>query len=165
MRCLSALMLAIFVSSSVPAEEAAKPETGPDKSATSFWMEKKMGYTQEILRGLATSDFEAIGVNARQMRLLNRVEGFVRRRNTEYRLQLRTFERICGDMIEQADKENLAGATLAFNQLTVNCVSCHQSLRLPESGSKKVLNKSETVTENAPAPPSNDAKPTEHGND
>jgi hypothetical protein len=44
-------------------------------------------------------------------------------------MHVRAFENICEEIVEQADDENLAGVTLAFNQLTVNCVNCHRSLR------------------------------------
>ena len=92
-------------------------------------MKKKLDYSQAILRGLATGDFEMIKTNGVQMRLLNRVEGFVRRRNPRYRMHVRAFENICEEIVEQANDENLPGVTLAFNQLTVNCVNCHRSLR------------------------------------
>lgn len=109
-------------------------ETESDAAAhpTSVWMKKKLEYSQAILRGLALGDFELIGTNAAQMRLLNKVEGFVRRRNPQYRQQVRVFEDVCDELVEQANEENLAGVTLAFHQLTVNCVRCHQALRAAE---------------------------------
>jgi hypothetical protein len=96
---------------------------------TSLWMEKKMEYSQALLRALATGSHADIGENARQIRLLSKVEGFVRSKKPGYREHLRTFERACGDLILHSDNENLAGVTLAFNQLTISCVECHQTLR------------------------------------
>ena len=92
-------------------------------------MEKKLDYTQAILRALASGDFQTIQENSTLMRRLSKVEGFVRSRNREYRTQLNTFERLCSQMTRQADQQNLEGVVLAFNQLTVSCVSCHQQLR------------------------------------
>ena len=63
------------------------------------------------------------------MRLLNKVEGFMRRRNPRYRMHVRAFESICDEIVEQANDENLAGVTVAFNPLTVNCENCHRTLR------------------------------------
>jgi hypothetical protein len=113
---------------------AAPPQIEGDKvdtaeKSTSLWMEKKMAYSQALLRGLATGNHAEIGENARQMRLLSKVEGFVRSKKPGYREHLRTFERACNDLIIHSDKENLAGVTLAFNQLTISCVDCHQTLR------------------------------------
>ena len=99
----------------------------------SFWMERKLDYSQEILRGLAAGDFESIGRSAEQMRLLNKVEGFVRRRNPEYTAHLNTFTRVSRELAKQAEQENIEGATLKFNQLTISCVSCHETIRTSES--------------------------------
>jgi len=113
-----------------PAKDSASDaEPESDEKPISFWMEKKLEYSQNLLRGLATADFQAISTSGRQMRTLSRVEGFVRNRNNDYRAHLNTFQRVCDEIVRQGEKENLEGATLAFNQLTVSCVSCHRSLR------------------------------------
>ena len=140
MRVLAAMILAFSCSSSAFCEAPAGADTDADSKPTSFWMEKKMEYAQVILRGLASADFVSIGEGAKQMRVLNRVEGFIRKRNPDYRTQLHTFERTCEDLIRQAAEENLPGVTLAFNQLTVSCVSCHQTLRSPETSGSSTLN-------------------------
>ena len=118
-----------------PSDQAAgavtSGETAPDGEVpdTSVWMKKKMEYSQEILRGLAMADFEQIRFNAARLNVLNQVESFVRRKNPEYRTQLHTFNRVSAEIARQADKKNIEGATLAFNQLTVSCVQCHNTLR------------------------------------
>ena len=108
-------------------QEKEKPSE--KKKPTSFWMEKKLAYSQTLLRGLATGDFRAIEMSGRQLSTLNRVEGFVRNRNDDYRAHLNTFQQVCNEIVRQAKKENLEGSTLAFNQLTVSCVNCHRSMR------------------------------------
>jgi cytochrome c556 len=106
-----------------------KQEASDQDKPVSFWMEKKFEYSQTLLRGLATGDFIAIEKSGRQLATLNRVEGFVRNHNDDYRAHLNTFQQVCGEIVRQAKKENLEGSTLAFNQLTVSCVNCHRSLR------------------------------------
>ncbi len=139
MRFLFSMLLATSVfASSLAAEpqnqvgeanqQDAKGEQD-EEDISSVWMKKKLDYSQAMLKGLAMGDFETIKTSGIQMRLLNKVEGFVRRRNPRYKMHLRVFEHICDEIVEQADEENLAGVTLAFNQLTVNCVNCHRSLR------------------------------------
>ena len=132
-RALISMGLVVSFATIAVCDTPAETENKKEGKPTSFWMEKKMDYAQSILRGLATADFESIGDGARQMRLLNKVEGFIRKRNAHYRAQVHSFERVCDEMIRQAEKENLPGVTLAFNQLTVSCVNCHQTLRSPES--------------------------------
>lgn len=114
----------------VTADEALASETST--KPLDFWMQKKLDYSSAILRGLSMGDFELIETNAKQMRLLNKVEGFVRGRNAEYRTQVHTFERVTDEVVRQAKNENIDGVTLAYHQLTVSCVRCHQSLRESE---------------------------------
>lgn len=109
----------------VPVESAEKP--------LNFWMQKKLDYSTGILRGLSLGDFELIETNAAQMRLLNKIEGFVRSRNPDYRTSVHTFERVTDEVIRQAQKKNIDCVTLAYHQLTTSCVRCHQSLRVPDS--------------------------------
>jgi hypothetical protein len=102
----------------------------PDKNQPmSFWMQKKLEYSQNILAGIANSDFDKIVANAQSMRNLNKVEGFVRRQTPSYNVQLLFFEAATDEIIRQAQKDNLEGATLGFAQLTISCVNCHRHLR------------------------------------
>ena len=131
-----ALLLGSAAACLLPSAEsihADEPQTeATEERSMSVWMEKKLAYSQSILKGLSQGDFDSIESNARQMQSLSRVEGFVRRRNPEYGNHLSAFEYICREIIRQSEKKNIEGTTLAFNQLTINCVKCHQSLR--ESG-------------------------------
>jgi hypothetical protein len=106
-------------------KESAKHAEKP----VSFWMEKKMEYAQSILRGLATGDMETVASTAEQMRLLSKVEGFIRGKKPGYRTQLQVFELANREIERQAKADNLEGAAMAFHQLTTSCVSCHVLIR------------------------------------
>ena len=95
----------------------------------SFWMQRKLEYSRNILGGLATDDLDKVLKNAQSMRNLSTIEGFVRRQTPGYATQLRIFEEATDEIIHQAKRDNLDGAALAFTQLTVNCVNCHKRLR------------------------------------
>ena len=126
-----ALMLGMAAASAVAQEE-------DQEKPTSFWMEKKLEYSERILSGLATEDFEAIRKNASAMQKLNRIEGFVRRRDAkDYRTQLQIFEYANSELIRSAEHKNVEGAALAFTQLTLSCVNCHKVIRQPEATEKK----------------------------
>ncbi len=118
-----------------PTGTAATEDSVPasDDKPMSVWMEKKLIHSQAILRGLAMGDFADVKYNAGRLKVLNRVEGFVRRKNPDYRAHLHTFSRVSAEIERQAENENIEGATLAFNQLTVSCVECHKSLRSDDS--------------------------------
>jgi len=114
---------------------AGMSAVGGDQEATgteqpeSFWMRKKLEYSQNILAGIATADFDKIVLNAESMRSLSKIEGFVRGRKPGYRTQLHIFEESVDEIIRQGQKDNVDGAALAFTQLTISCVNCHKQLR------------------------------------
>jgi hypothetical protein len=99
------------------------------QNTPSFWMQKKLEYSQNILAGLAEADFDKIAENAQAMQGLSKVEWFVRSRTPGYRTQLEIFLDANADLVKQAKQENLEGASFAFTQLTISCVNCHRKIR------------------------------------
>ena len=112
------------------AEDSQADSSDPNAKPLSFWMKAKLDYSAAILRGMAMGDFEAVKKNAKQMQVLNRVEGFVRRRNPDYARQVENFERVTKDLVRQAEIGNIDGIALEFSQLSLSCVRCHQVLRV-----------------------------------
>jgi cytochrome c556 len=111
------------------AAQPARTQEGKEQDIN-FWMKKKLDYSQAILSGLATADFDAINKNATSMDRLSKLEKFVRRSDAEeYRAQLRVFLAANKDLIKATEKKNIDGATLAFTQMTLSCVNCHKALR------------------------------------
>lgn len=113
---------------SKPAPTRAVPRVS-DAQPMSFWMQKKLDYSKAVLESLTKGEFEQLADNAEQMRLLGKIEGFVRRKNEDYRVQLQTFDVANQELVRQAKRRNAEGAALAFNQLTTSCVACHVLLR------------------------------------
>jgi cytochrome c556 len=122
--CVAAVFLAIGVIAN--GDEGQQADQNQPES---FWMKKKLEYSQNILAGIATADFEKIVANAQSMRNLSKIEGFVRAQTPGYRAQLHIFEESADEIIRQAKKDNVDGAALAFTQLTISCVNCHKHLR------------------------------------
>lgn len=81
------------------ADEKAKAD---QNQSTSFWMMKKLDYSQQILAGLANADYDAIVASAQSMRNLSRVEGFIRGQTPGYRRQLEMFDEANVEIIRQA---------------------------------------------------------------
>jgi hypothetical protein len=104
-------------------------EVGGKDQPTSFWMQKKLEYSKNILAGITTADFDKIVENAESMRRLSSIEGFIRGRTPGYRTQLQIFEHSSDEIIRQGQKDNVDGAALAFTQLTISCVNCHKQIR------------------------------------
>lgn len=114
---------ALFIGTLRGQEKAAEQEK------SSVWMKKKLEFTQNILAGLTESDFDKIGRNAKNMNFLGHLEKWARADNPDYKRQVSTFDFANAELIRQAKDKNLPGATLAYNQLTVSCVQCHQIVR------------------------------------
>ncbi len=95
----------------------------------SFWMEKKLEYAKKILEALTSGKHHEIESNAEHMRLLGKIEGFVRRQSPSYSSHLQSFDLATRELTRQARDKNIEGATLAFHQLTTSCVACHRSIR------------------------------------
>ena len=100
-----------------------------DDASGSFWMQKKLEYSGNILEGLAREDFDQIAKNARSMNALSQMEKWVRG-TAEYRTQLRIFQNANKQLITMADGKKLDGAALAYVQLTLSCVNCHKAVRV-----------------------------------
>lgn len=95
-----------------------------------FWMKHKLGFSKKILESLTLGDYVDLAHNARQMRILSKIEGFVRRSNPEYRAQLKAFDRALAELIENAEQENIKHANASFSKMTTSCVTCHAYMRV-----------------------------------
>jgi uncharacterized secreted protein with C-terminal beta-propeller domain len=116
-----AASIAVFTISAQEKPSAKKP--------ASFWMKKKLEYSEKILEGLAKADFAEIEANAKLMNALSSIEEFVRGRDETYTHHLRAFEHATGGLIRQSKQENIDGAALAYMELTLSCVNCHKHIR------------------------------------
>jgi hypothetical protein len=63
------------------------------------------------------------------MQVVSYLEEWDRGEMPEYRRQLGYFEGANKELIRQAKKKNINGATLAYTQLTLTCVQCHNVIR------------------------------------
>ena len=107
-------------------EQNEKPD---EKKPASFWMKKKLEYSEKVLDGLAKADFELIETNAKKMTALSTIEIFVRGRDEDYGHQYKAFESSARELIRAAQDENIDRAALAYVGLTLSCVNCHKHLR------------------------------------
>jgi hypothetical protein len=122
-----AFFAAALTLSMVPAHRLSAGDE-PSKMS-SLWMRQKLQASQAILAGLADADFETIGKNAQAMNLMTHLEKWVRADTPGYRTQLRLFEFADRELIRATREKNIDAATLAYNQLTISCVSCHKIVR------------------------------------
>jgi len=115
-----------------PKNASGQPPSVTAEQPMSFWMEKKLDYSKRILEALTSGRYDEIEIQAEKMRVLGKIEGFVRGRSDSYATHLQSFDLAARELKRNAKAKNIEGATLAFNQLTTSCVTCHQSLRMTE---------------------------------
>jgi hypothetical protein len=113
----------------VSQEDQEKIPKATAEKPMSFWMAKKLDYSKSILESLTKGDFEKTAEDAEHLRFLGKMEGFVRRKNPDYRVQLQTFDLAMRELVRQAKRSNAEGSVSAFNQMTTSCVACHVLLR------------------------------------
>jgi hypothetical protein len=120
----------VLACQTVSADEPPKqPKESTKDKPSSSWMKLKLDYSQKILAGIATADFDQIVRSAEAMEGLTTIEGFVRGRVPGYATQLEIFKDANAELIKQGKRGNVEGTTLAFTQMTLSCVNCHKKLR------------------------------------
>ena len=128
--CMAVTILAVaMIARGSDTTQAGDKQPTESSQPASYWMKKKLEYSQNILAGIATADYEKIIANAESMRNLKMIEGFIRGQMPGYRTQLHIFQESADEIVRQAKKDNVDGAALAFTQLTISCVNCHKHLR------------------------------------
>lgn len=112
-----------------PAASAeSEVEEDSDKKSGSL-MRQKLKYTQRMLEGLATEDFDMIRKNAKLMNAFTQLESRFWADTEEYRSQLQTFKFTNKQMMRMAEAKNLDGVALAYTQMTMTCFNCHVLVR------------------------------------
>ncbi len=101
----------------------------PGSVKTSTFMRLKLEPAKSVLEGIALADFAMISKNAGTIRNLMLDEGWMVRQTEDYRRQSDEFRKIVDQLRVASDAKNIDGATLAYLQMTLRCVQCHQSLR------------------------------------
>lgn len=93
------------------------------------FMQVKLKHSQEVLNGLVMEDYDRIARMAEQMRLMSLDASWQVIQTREYTERSRDFRRSAELLKEMAKEENIDGSTLAFFNVTQNCVSCHKYVR------------------------------------
>ncbi len=130
--CVAMLCLLFLLNQVAGQEKRVKDLTMTKTMETEkfdFWMNVKLVESQKLFAALAQADFSAISESGQRLKSVSALEGFVRRKTPGYLTQLKTFEYSVSEILLHAEKENIEGVTLGFQQLTLSCVNCHKQLR------------------------------------
>jgi hypothetical protein len=108
---------------------ARRSEGQPSKEALDRLMEQKLKSTQQLLAGLAMADFRKIENSAENLIQLSKTAEWVVYKTPRYEMHSNDFRRTAEIIIEKARQKNLDGSALAFFDMTMSCLRCHQYVR------------------------------------
>jgi cytochrome c556 len=93
-------------------------------------MENKLRAAQRLLAGIALADFAKIGECADELSSIsNQAEWAGFNKTPRYELHSNEFRRAAATISRKAKEKNIDGVTLAYMDLTMSCVRCHQYVR------------------------------------
>ena len=102
-------------------------------------MARKLQCAQKLLEGIALSDFDKTSRQAEELlQLANRAE-WLAYKTARYELHSNEFRRAAETIIQKSKAKNIDGVTLAYMDLTMSCVRCHQYVREVRDARRPVL--------------------------
>jgi hypothetical protein len=89
----------------------------------------KLQTSQKLLEAIATADFKKVGDHADQLSQLANQAEWMAYKTPRYELHSNEFRRAAETISRKAKDKNIDGVTLAYMDLTMSCVRCHQHVR------------------------------------
>jgi len=89
----------------------------------------KLRFSQLMLQAIALGEFPKIIANAEELVKLSRTSEWLANRTPKFELHSNAFQRAAETVIQKAKAKNLDGVVLAYQDLTMSCVRCHEYLR------------------------------------
>lgn len=117
----------------IPVEVESKKKGGEDIRLDEL-MDSKLRYSEKILTGLVTHDFELIAKSAESMKNvgLRHPQTSLQKKSEDsevYEHFRMEFMRLAARLEEEAQKKHLAGAAYFAQNLTATCIACHDYIR------------------------------------
>jgi hypothetical protein len=93
-------------------------------------MQVKLKRFQALLEAITREDYKSMDENATSLARITDSTAFLRAYKTEeYELEARAFKRAAVTLAAKAADKNHDGATLAYLDMTMSCVKCHNHFR------------------------------------
>lgn len=125
MRKLFTISLCAAVVLGIPWTSSAQKQPGN----LSKLMFEKLDNSKLLLEGLALEDFNKISRSAETLIQLSKTAEWFVFKTPRYELYSNEFRRAAEKIVQKAKDKNIDGVTLAYFDLTMGCVRCHQYVR------------------------------------
>jgi len=92
-------------------------------------MRNKLLRAQRLLEGIALADFNKISQSADDLIQLSKTAEWVVYKTPRYEMHSNDFRRAAEKIAQKAQAKNIDGVALAYVDLTLSCVRCHEYVR------------------------------------
>lgn len=92
-------------------------------------MRNKLLYAQRMLEGIALADYKKISASADELIQLSKTAEWMVYRTPRYEMHSNEFRRAAEQVARKAEAKNIDGVALAYVDLTLSCVRCHEYVR------------------------------------
>lgn len=111
-------------------DKAAPPKDDLKLPTKKQLMAAKLKESQTILEGIALNDPDKVAAAADELVRVTKANDFLNAyKGEEYLYQLKTFRRAAEAVSKKARDKNTDGVMVAYNALTLSCLTCHQAMR------------------------------------
>src|SRR5688500_8730745 len=105
------------------------PATAQKDGNLSRLMVEKLNHSKNLLEGIALGDFTKINRSAENLIQISKTAEWFVYKTPRYELHSNEFRRAAENIVQKAGAKNLDGVTLAYFDLTMTCVRCHEYVR------------------------------------
>jgi len=106
-----------------------KDDEKRERRPLSEFMEQKLNASSMILRGLMVDDMEMVENHADQLLKMSHEEKWRASNDMMYLQHSTQFRHAVDSLREKAGKKSIDGASLAWVNVTMSCIQCHQWVR------------------------------------
>jgi hypothetical protein len=124
MRKLIVAILLVGLLAVAPRSSSAQKGEGLSKL-----MVEKLNNAKLLLEGIALSDFKKIDRSAEKLIQLSKTAEWFVYKTARYELHSNEFRRAAEVILQKAQDKNLDGVALAYFDMTMACIRCHQYVR------------------------------------
>lgn len=129
-RTLCAIPLVILTTLPLDASSAQDKKDRPDRDEIlASMMQKKLKNAHLVLDGVAIGDFKKITSGGEELIKLAKSETWQLIRSPHYERHSDDFIQRTESLVKKAKEKNMDGTALAYVEMTLSCVRCHQYVR------------------------------------
>lgn len=123
-----AILVCLFVALVVgcPWPSLARQQRGGDLGKL---MQDKLNSSKALFEGIALADYNKISSSADKLIQISKTAEWIVFKTPKYELYTNEFRRAAEAISQKARNKNLDGVALAYFDMTMSCIRCHQYVR------------------------------------